>query len=95
VETPSVVSFSSDIVPFMESSCALSGCHAAGSIPPDLSTANAYNSLVSGGYVEADTAMAAQSIVYEKITTGSMSKYATDQDRALLLKWIEQGAQNN
>jgi len=95
VETPTVVSFSNDIIPVFESGCALSGCHASGNIPPDLSAVNAYNSLMLGGYVETDTTMAEQSIIYQKITTGSMAKYATDQDRALILKWIEQGAQNN
>ena len=95
VETPDTVSFANDIIPIFETGCATSGCHATGGIPPDLSTANAFTSLTVFGYVEADTTMAEQSLIYEKINTGSMAKYASDQDRALLLKWIEQGARNN
>jgi hypothetical protein len=93
--TPDTVSFSNDILPFIESSCAKTGCHAAGGLQPDLSATNAYTSLTVFGYVETDTSKADQSIIYQKLTTGSMSKYATDKDRAFLLKWIEQGAKNN
>ena len=93
VVIPDSVSFSVDILPFLESTCAKAGCHASGGISPDLSASNAYTSLQ--GYVESDTSQAAQSEVYQKITTGAMAKYATDQDRALLLLWIKQGAKNN
>jgi hypothetical protein len=35
-------------------------------------------------------------VLYQSIAPGgSMEALATNQDRALILKWIEQGAQNN
>ncbi|HLF33469.1 MAG TPA: hypothetical protein VI583_04500 [Cyclobacteriaceae bacterium] len=92
---PDSVSFSNDLVPIFETGCAISGCHNAGGIPPDLSAENAYNSLTLFGYVEFDSAMADQSLIYQKISTGSMAKYASDENRAWLLKWIQQGAKNN
>jgi len=94
-ETPDTVSFSNDLIPFFTENCAMSGCHIAGGQTPDLSSANAYNSLTQLGYIETDTSKAAESVIYQKITTGSMAQYANDQGRALLLKWIEQGAKNN
>lgn len=93
VETPDSVSFSNDIIPLFQTSCAISGCHSSGGIVPDLSEDNAYNSLVFFNYV--DTVNDEQSTIYVKINSGSMAQYATDNDRALILKWIEQGAQNN
>jgi hypothetical protein len=96
VETPDTVSFSNDVIPVFETNCAYAGCHNAGGIPPDLTEANAYFELTTFGYIEQDTALAEQSLLYQKIDIGgSMEKYASDNDRALILKWIKQGAQNN
>lgn len=93
VDVPDSVKFSLNIIPIFNSSCNNSGCHNTGGIPPDLAEPNAYNSLTFFGYVDVDAPES--SILYEKITTGSMKANATDQDRALILKWIEQGALNN
>jgi hypothetical protein len=93
VAVPSTVTFSANIIPVFTANCAKSGCHVKGVQAPDLSTANAYTSLIYYGYV--DTDFPEQSAVYLKITTGSMKDKATDTDRALILKWIQQGALNN
>ena len=92
-EVPDSVSFSVDIIPIFNASCNVSGCHSKGGIAPDLTEQNAYISLIFFGYI--DTDVPEESIVYEKINTGSMKTYATDTDRALILKWIEQGALDN
>jgi hypothetical protein len=92
--TPEHVSFTSDIIPFFEASCAITGCHVAAGIKPNLSAVTAYSTLTSGDYISSP-ATAEQSKIYEKISTGSMAKYATSQERALVLKWIQQGANNN
>src|SRR5215472_7914240 len=47
------VSFSKDILPIFSTNCALSGCHVPGGHVPDLTAANAYQSLTTGGYVTA------------------------------------------
>ncbi len=93
VAVPDSVKFSVNILPIFNTSCAKSGCHIKGGTPPDLSPANAYTSLTFFGYV--DTDVPESSVIYEKITTGTMKNNATDQDRALILQWIKQGAQDN
>jgi len=93
VEVPDTVSFELDIIPIFEMNCNSGTCHATGAVPPDLSPDNAWVNLTFFGYV--DTANADQSQLYQKIDGGSMEKFASDQDRALILKWIDQGANNN
>ena len=94
VEVPDSVSFSLDVLPIFDANCNSSGCHNSGGIPPDLSPDGAWISLVYFDYV--DTAAPDQSLLMKKISSGgSMEKFATDQDRAVILKWIETGAANN
>ncbi len=92
-EVPENVSFGIDVVPIFNSSCNASGCHSKNGIAPDLSSQNAYTSLIFFGYVDTDNPP--QSDLYIKITSGSMKGFASDQDRAIILKWIEQGALDN
>lgn len=91
------VGFAADIIPIFSKSCAVSGCHTAGGIKPDLSTANAYASLTVGGYY--NTTTVESSAIYQWMagkkgtpmpTTGINKDY-----NALILAWIKQGAQNN
>ena len=93
VVVPDSVKFSANIIPIFTANCAKSGCHVKGVQPPDLSAANAYTSLIYFGYV--DTDFPDQSSLYLKITSGSMKDKATDVDRAVILKWIQQGALDN
>jgi Rieske Fe-S protein len=93
VVVPDSVKFKANIIPIFNASCNHSGCHATGGHAPDLTPANAYTSLIFYGYVDTDNPES--SIIYQKITTGSMKANATDQDRDLILKWIQQGALNN
>lgn len=85
--------FSLNIIPIFTANCAKSGCHIKGGQAPDLSSQNAYTSLIYYGYI--DTDFPESSILYEKIATGSMKDKATDTDRALILQWIKQGALDN
>ena len=93
VAVPDSAKFSLNIIPIFTANCAKSGCHVKGVQTPDLSAANAYTSLIYYGYV--DTDFPEQSALYIKITSGSMKDKATDIDRALILKWIQQGALDN
>ena len=93
VEVPDSVSFAANIIPIFNSSCNVSGCHSKGGIPPNLAPADAYTSLIFFGYVDVDVPEASE--LYVEIATGSMQQYATDQERALILSWIEQGALDN
>lgn len=88
------VSFSENIIPYFETSCAYAGCHNTGGIPPDLTEDFAYASLNAGGYIDTDNP--AQSLLYTKIAEGgSMERYSTPQDTQMVLQWIEEGAENN
>ncbi|MEO5603755.1 MAG: hypothetical protein ABIR06_22745 [Cyclobacteriaceae bacterium] len=92
-EVPDSVSFSLNVLPIFTKSCNISGCHSKAGIPPDLSEQNAYIRLTFFGYIYTDAPE--ESIIYQKISTGTMKQNATDQDRAMILKWIEQGALDN
>ena len=93
LDVPDSVKFSVNIIPIFNTSCNKSGCHIKGGIPPDLTPENAYISLTFFGYVDVDAPE--ESILYEKISKGSMTKFATNQNRELILKWIQQGALDN
>jgi hypothetical protein len=92
------VSFSSDIVPLLTANCAKSGCH-NGSISPDLSAANAYNSLVDGNFVSTSTP--SNSLVYLWLTgkeSATMPLGASNNPSNIngyILAWITQGADKN
>jgi hypothetical protein len=87
------VKFSTDIIPIFVSSCNSSSCHATGAVPPDLTPANAYNSLMELNQV--DTANPANSILYKKMSTGSMATFSTAAQAQAVFDWISQGAKNN
>lgn len=93
VPVPTQVSFATDIVPIFDASCNMSGCHAAGAFSPDLSPANAFNSITQENLINVDTP--AQSTLYLVVSSGSMKSYATTAQAKLILAWIQQGALNN
>ncbi len=97
------IKFSTDIMPMFTASCYGSGCHDDG-IPPDLTAANAWNSLTANGTFigsNVDTVNDASSVLYVRMTTttpntpmptsGLLPKAQTDK----VLLWIQQGAENN
>jgi hypothetical protein len=99
--TPAItktVSFSTDILPLLTANCAKSGCH-NGSISPNLSTANAFNSLVNGNFT--NTTTPANSLVYLWLTgkeSAAMPLGASNNPsniNGFILAWITQGAKNN
>ncbi len=92
-EVPSTVSFSVNVQPIFNKTCAAPGCHSKSGKAPDLTAGSSYTSLTAYGYL--DTDVPNQSIIYQKITVGTMKKYSSDQDAAIILKWIEQGALTN
>lgn len=84
------ISFSEQIEPIFQSKCA--SCHTG--ISPVLTAGSAYNSLISGGYI--DTENPTNSIIYTQTSEGHPSGNAMlPAELALLLKWIEEGAENN
>ena len=90
-----VYKFSVDVKPLFTSHCATAGCHSAGSISPDLTAANAYQSLMSGNLV--NTTTPASSLIYTVVAPGgSMNSHLSNStDQLTILYWIQQGALNN
>ena len=89
------VLFSTQIVPIFNSKCV--DCHKPGGTAPDLTAANAYNSIMSMNLV--NTANPPSSIIYTypdpaNASTHSWKKYSAAEAQ-LVLTWIQQGAKNN
>ena len=90
-DLPETVSYSTHIQPIFTEDC--TKCH-NGTTPPNLLPDDSYIELTGGGYINTD--MPENSKLYRSIKTGgSMYQYASDLDRAMILKWIEQGAEEN
>ena len=91
------VGFAADILPIFNNSCNTSGCHSAGGISPDLSAANAYNSLSAGSYFNVGDPVSSELYLWMTGKNGApMPTNGINQDyNALILAWIKQGAQNN
>jgi hypothetical protein len=91
------VSFSQTLIPMFEASCISSGCHNTGGVAPDLTSENAYSSLILYNLV--DTASPEQSVLYVRMNAtinpmppdGKLS----DLEIARVLAWITQGANDN
>ena len=92
VDIPQNISYSGDIQPFWDADCVK--CHKAGSTAPNLEAGSSYNAIVPS---LVNTGDPASSKIYTKIASGgSMYKYVNPPGKeALVLKWIEQGAQDN
>jgi hypothetical protein len=91
------VSFAIDILPIFNASCNNPGCHNTGGIPPDLTPANAYNSLINGGFI--DTGSPENSELYQWMKGNRGVPMPIDGSNpsynSKVLAWIRQGAQNN
>ena len=85
------ISFATEIAPIF-TSLDCTACHSGG-IPPNLTSANAYSSIVPSR-VNLDNPE--ESKIYTKPSpSGSHPKQYSDAQAALVLTWIKQGAKNN
>jgi len=90
-DLPETVSFSMHVQPIFNINC--TQCH-NGTTPPNLLPDDSYIELIGGAYIKTDDP--GQSKFYKAIDLGgSMYQYASDLDRAMILKWITQGAEEN
>jgi hypothetical protein len=96
-EVTTEISFSGDIIPILNTSCNISGCHNAGGTPPVLTADKAYNNLINGNYV--DIAVPENSELHKWLTgkrNTPMPLTGPDPNiNAKVLAWIKQGALNN
>jgi hypothetical protein len=97
IPTNQNISFSNDLIPIFQESCALSGCHVPGAQHPDLTPSAAYNSLISDNLINVQDPAASE--LYQWLIGNKeqpMPITGVDpQIAALVLAWIQQGAQNN
>ncbi len=85
------ISYSEDIAPVLADQCA--GCH-GGATSPDLRLDKSWSELSSKNLV--NTSNPAESVIVVKIDSGhGTSGNLSALEKALLLKWIEQGAIDN
>jgi len=90
---PQAVSFSGELEPLFNSSCALAGCHISGGHKPYLTTGISYNEIVNGGFV--NTSVPKSSVLYLKIN-GEMRVYMPSaENRQKVYDWIRNGAPHN
>jgi hypothetical protein len=93
------VSFANDIQPIYNSACNMSGCHATGGHVPDLSPGAAY----AGTLTYINTANPSNSDLYVRVMMSAGSEGfmpeggapLSDEQKAKILTWITEGAQNN
>lgn len=94
-EAPETVSYSADVQPYFDNKCIQ--CHNGSGAPLNLDASVSYENLTTGGnppYV--DIANPSASSLYTKIASGgSMEPYSSATETAMILKWIEDGAENN
>jgi hypothetical protein len=83
------VSFQTQIQPVFTNNCIT--CH-RGSRNPDLRAGSSYDALKNGGYV---TQPAESSRLYLQIISSSHTAFTLDNEKQLILIWIQQGAENN
>jgi len=81
-------SYATDIQPFFDAKCI--GCH--GAQKPNLEAPDSYNTIIDGEYV--DLASPSSSSLYT-VLDGFMGAESSASQKALVLKWIEEGALDN
>lgn len=97
VDLNTTMSFSKNIQPIFNESCAKSGCHVEFGQAPNLAPVVAYDQLLELGYV--DPANPEGSLLYQRVSasvkpmppTGNLSSIQINS----IYAWIKQGAKNN
>lgn len=90
-----IVSFSTEVVTIFNNNDNCTSCHRPGRTQPDLTTDNAYNSIVPRLVNLADPE---SSKIYDyphPISSGHGYKKYNLEQASLVLAWIRQGAENN
>jgi hypothetical protein len=91
IELPDVIYFATDLAPVFEANC--STCH-SGALSPSFKATDSYGALVNGGYVDTNNPEESKLIVKISIPHPSNDPLSLTE-KAMILKWIEDGAKNN
>lgn len=88
------ISFAEDIIPIFEAKC--TGCHKPGGTAPDLTTANAYESINTVKYINKETHETSLIYTYPSPDTDTHTwKEYSEAEAAYILGWITEGALDN
>ena len=96
ITTP--VSLANDIQPILDKNCNTVGCHNTGGKAPDLTSANAYNSMTNGGYLNVNLPESSEMYFWltgVKKPIMPIGENNPSNINNLMLAWIKQGAKNN
>lgn len=96
VDTTDTVKFAEDILPIFNDNDNCTTCHKTGGTSPDLTEANAYNSIMSMGLVDLTTPENSKLYIFPRpgSTDHNWKTYSQSQSEKVL-NWIRQGALNN
>jgi hypothetical protein len=90
------VLFNEDILPIFQSNCNGAGCHNGSGPSPDLRAAGAYDALWTGGYINVEVPEQSELYLWMTDAKGPMPPLGANAiNNALVLQWIQQGAENN
>jgi len=91
------ISFENDIISIFNASCNVTGCHNSGGQTPDLTPTNAFNSLISNGYIDVNNPVNSELYLWVsgQESTPMPVSGVDPVIRNTILAWIEQGAENN
>ncbi|MDA3942041.1 MAG: hypothetical protein PF694_00715 [Bacteroidetes bacterium] len=95
VDPTDTISFQTAIVPIFTDGSNCTACHSTGATAPDLTASNAYSAIVPA---LVNTADPESSSIYQFAHPSSSThtwKKLTLGEAALILAWIQQGANNN
>lgn len=95
VDPTDTISFQTAIVPIFTDGSNCTACHTTGATAPDLTAAKAYSSIVPALVNTADPESSSiYQFAHPSSNTHAWKKY-TLGEAALILTWIQQGANNN
>jgi hypothetical protein len=95
IDPTNPVSFVADIEPIFSNGNNCTACHRAGATSPDLTSGNAYQSIVPGLVNTGDPESSKIYVVPNPASSGHGFKKYTHEQAGLVLAWIKQGALDN
>ena len=95
VDPTVTILFATQVAPiFISNQDQCTSCHKTGLTAPDLTAANAYNSLNTLKLIDTTTPASSKILTFPGSASHSWAKYSAAESQ-LILTWIQQGAKNN
>src|SRR5665647_2911563 len=95
VDPTVTILFATQVAPiFISNQYQCTSCHKTGLTAPDLTAANAYNSLNTLKLIDTTTPASSKILTFPGSASHSWAKLSASESQ-LILTWIQQGAKNN